>query len=233
VSWLRVDDSFAEHPKILKLARTDRWTWVEILCYCARQNTKGYVPPNIGELLRYATPAFIRKALAAGLLEEDQQGPKVHDWGDYNGRDPKIMQADRKRKQRENAVTSAVTSPGQERDQSRDENVTRAQARASDPSPSPTPSTKTAPPTPPHVRYTDDGDVIVTVFDEPEQPAGGQSTNGRTAEEQARIDEVDSWWQNPLPSDHERDPYVEPFNDLSPLGEQLAAAKAQEEQSDG
>jgi len=135
MAWLRLDDGFSQHPKIVRLSRADRWTWLEVLCYCARFKTHGAVPEGVGDVVKGASSAFLERCRSAGLLD----GEIVHDWNDYNGRDPKIVQNERQRKRRDIAVTDDVTTPLQERD----ENVTRAQARGRVPVPNPI--TATAP----------------------------------------------------------------------------------------
>ena len=47
MTWLRIDDKFPRHPKVTRLMRGDRWTWLEVLCYCAEYKTEGYVPDSI------------------------------------------------------------------------------------------------------------------------------------------------------------------------------------------
>lgn len=88
MTWLRIDDGFAEHGKVLELVRKDRWTWMELLCYCARQSS-GRVPVGITGLLQHVTPEFLHRCVAAGLLDRDEHGGlEVHDWAVYNPKDP-------------------------------------------------------------------------------------------------------------------------------------------------
>ena len=108
--WLRLDDGFPEHRKMLALDRNDRWTWLEILCFCARNSGgthAGTVPANIGEVLRYATPRFLRKCVEIGLLDEHAEGLKVHDWAEYNPKDP--TNAVRQQRYRERHRNGQVT----------------------------------------------------------------------------------------------------------------------------
>lgn len=86
MAWLRIDDGFAEHPKLLELALADRWAWLEVLCYCARNGTDGRIPNGIGEAVKRATPALLGRAEKAGLVDRDEDGARhVHDWDIYNG----------------------------------------------------------------------------------------------------------------------------------------------------
>jgi hypothetical protein len=82
---LRLDDGFDTHPKIVKLPRGDRWTWLQVLLYCARYRTGGHVPAAVGEIIRGATPAFLARCEKLTLLEPAEDGFSVHDWQVFNG----------------------------------------------------------------------------------------------------------------------------------------------------
>lgn len=85
MAWLRVDDGMPEHRKVLALPRKDRWTWLELLAYVARQNNGGHVPEGVCDVLKYVTPAFLKACEQHGLLDRDDTGLAVHDWAIYNG----------------------------------------------------------------------------------------------------------------------------------------------------
>jgi hypothetical protein len=83
VTWAKVDDQFAEHPKVLALGR-DRFAgmglWLLGLTYANRFLTDGFIPDA-------ALPAGSRK-LAARLVEvrlweHVSGGYRIHDFGDY------------------------------------------------------------------------------------------------------------------------------------------------------
>ncbi len=88
MAWLRVDDGMTEHRKVLGLPRKDRWTWLELLAYVARQNNGGHVPDGVCDVLRWVTPTFLKTCSNLGLLDENETGYAVHDWDDYNPKDP-------------------------------------------------------------------------------------------------------------------------------------------------
>lgn len=135
MSWLRLDDRFAEHGKLMKLARKDRWTWIELLCYCSRHQN-GNIPKRIREILHHVTPVFLDQCIAAGLVERDEQGGlAVHDWAKYNPADP--TGAERASRYRHGKRHGAVTDESREpsRGASRKSNAPHALARARGPSP--------------------------------------------------------------------------------------------------
>ncbi len=134
MTWLRLDDAFAQHPKIIRLSKIQRWIWVEILCYCARFRTEGRVPAEVREVVPSADKNLLKRLVEVGLLDEDGDAWKVHDWDEYNPADPTAaLRAKRYRDRNAN------------RDGDRDATVTddvtqtAPRARASTPVPVPSP----------------------------------------------------------------------------------------------
>lgn len=85
MSWLRIDDGFSRHPKVTALTHRERWVWVDLLCYCARYQTGGYLPDNVAGIVPGATPKFVNRCGELGLLNIIGQRIRVHDWHVYNG----------------------------------------------------------------------------------------------------------------------------------------------------
>jgi hypothetical protein len=152
------------------------------------------------------------------LVDElDRDVYQIHDWDNYQPKDPTGAERKRLERERKQAETQdKVTELSQDNHATRHSDVTPSRARVPVPSRPITTSQSVNP--------------LLDQSENEERPTDGHSTNGRTAEEQARIDAIDNWWRDDQPSAViERDPYVEPFNDLQPLGEQLAAAKREED----
>jgi len=84
MSWLRLDDGFTSHPKLITLGPPAlRWQFLELMSYCARHRTDGYFPPEI------APPKLLDRCIDVGLVELDSAGPRIHDWEKFNPtRDP-------------------------------------------------------------------------------------------------------------------------------------------------
>ena len=105
MSWVRLDDSFCDHPKILAIGPIGIAIQIRALCYCARHLTDGIilreVVPSLligleywaletggNELvgaLEQATemdwPAIL---VEAGVWEIVEQGYRIHDYLEYN-----------------------------------------------------------------------------------------------------------------------------------------------------
>lgn len=141
MAWLRVDDGFDSHPKILALGSDQRrWTWTRILVYTCRYRSP-IIPTNVTELVPRATPAFLRECVDIGLIDVTDEGTyEVHDWDDYQAGDPK--KAARQRRWRNN-VDGDVDAPVDGHvDASVDASRVGARAR---PVPSPSQRASTAP----------------------------------------------------------------------------------------
>jgi hypothetical protein len=89
MSWLRLDDKFAEHPKVVALTDREFRLHVKVMCYCARYQTGGKIPAKIGSELAGITPRFRARMTSLGLWESDPDGTlKVHDFDAWNPGDP-------------------------------------------------------------------------------------------------------------------------------------------------
>ncbi len=157
MSWLRIDDSFTDHPKIISLGPVgSRWAFLELLGYCAKHRTGGYFPATIGDTHRRITPALIARCIAVGLVDEADDGElRVHDFQTYNPptKDPTgaVRQQRWRNANRNGDVTVEVTA-----------------SRARDPVPYPNPEEQEQEPTAASPRKRDAvWDFVVTIEGEP------------------------------------------------------------------
>lgn len=91
MSWVRIDDAFADHPKVLSLGR-DRLAGmgalVSSLCYSARFLTDGVLPSAFADQF----PPRLRAALVtAGLWDKTPTGYLIHDYLDFNPSREKVL----------------------------------------------------------------------------------------------------------------------------------------------
>lgn len=137
MAWLRVDDGFDSHPKILALGSDQRrWTWTRILVYTCRYRSD-LIPANITDSVPRATRSFLRECVELGLVDVTDSGAYVvHDWDDYQAGDPK--KAARQRRWRNGHVDADVDAPV---DAPVDASRVGARAR---PVPNPSPTTSPA-----------------------------------------------------------------------------------------
>lgn len=84
--WVRLDDQFPDHPKVVQAGPMAAWLYVCGLAYCARHLTDGFIPaPQVPRLVVGAAPGkLVARLLHAGLWEEVAGGFNVHDFLNYN-----------------------------------------------------------------------------------------------------------------------------------------------------
>jgi hypothetical protein len=85
MSWVKLDDQVAQHPKVLKAGPVAAWTWVCCIAYASRHLTDGFVPYEA--LATFGVPQAAKhatKLVEVGLLEPDEGGYRVHDYHEYN-----------------------------------------------------------------------------------------------------------------------------------------------------
>jgi hypothetical protein len=82
MTWVKIDDSFPNHPKIVGL--TDKAFRIHIsgLCYCGTYLTDGFVPMTIAARFANEDMAYIVELTKAGLWREAPQenGFHIHDY---------------------------------------------------------------------------------------------------------------------------------------------------------
>lgn len=109
MSWLRIDDGFADHPKIGVLTDKEFRVWMKTLCYCAR-----YQDPTVDEATMGSISGLSVKTLARfvglGLLDKRLTSHVVHDWVAYAPKDSTGAERQAKwRANRNGHVTARVT----------------------------------------------------------------------------------------------------------------------------
>jgi hypothetical protein len=83
VTWVRVDEHFPNHPKVLALGR-DRLAgmglWLIGLCYCNEYLTNGFIPEH---MLPVRSVKLARRLVEAGLWDAVDGGYRMHDFDEY------------------------------------------------------------------------------------------------------------------------------------------------------
>lgn len=118
MSWLRLDDGFADHPKLLELTRADRWRWIELLTLTARYRTNGHITSG---MLRSADipPRLQTRLLELALLEQTPYGQlQIHDWHHYNPPPDPTGAARQARWRARHTTRHPVDNPGDKSSQS-------------------------------------------------------------------------------------------------------------------
>jgi len=85
MSWVKIDDSACEHPKLLEAGAKAAWLWLCCLSYCNRQKRRdGLIPKTkIGLLYPGLGLKEARQLVAAGLLHESDDAFSAHGYHEY------------------------------------------------------------------------------------------------------------------------------------------------------
>jgi len=92
VSWIKIDDQFADHPKVIAAGPLAAWLYVCGLTYCGRYLTDGWIPD--GQVRKLAdiddAAAQVQRLVDVGLWERVDDGYIVHDYLEYNPTGEKV-----------------------------------------------------------------------------------------------------------------------------------------------
>lgn len=120
MTWLKVDDGFWAHPKVMGASADALALWIRAASWSAAQLTEGRVParflPTFG-----GNPTIAAELVDLGLWEVDDEEYLFHDWLDYQPSKDQVereREAARLRQQKlrnarngaTNATTTAVTT---------------------------------------------------------------------------------------------------------------------------
>jgi hypothetical protein len=81
MTWVRIDDGFPEHPKMLGLSDAAFRLHIHALCYCARALTDGFIP--VSWLANGKHRKAAQSLVAAGLWHDAPDGFRIHDYLEY------------------------------------------------------------------------------------------------------------------------------------------------------
>lgn len=95
MTWVKLDDGFTDHPKVVGLSDKAFRVHVRALCYCARfAPGVGTIPatalPQLG-----ATKAVVAELIKARLWDEEDGALTVHDFSEYHPKPDKRAAAGR------------------------------------------------------------------------------------------------------------------------------------------
>jgi len=119
VTWFKVDDQLAFHPKVIEAGNSAMGLWVRAGAWCSAHLTEGALPKHmIGTLGAQARDA--KRLVEAGLWEQTDVGFQFRDWSEYQP-SKKQVEADKEanrerqrrfRERRRNTDSDDVTNGG-------------------------------------------------------------------------------------------------------------------------
>lgn len=91
MTWVKLDDRFHDHPKIVGLSSDAYRAFVGGLCYCSRHLTDGTIPLRAARVL--ASRKAADELVNAELWSVIASGVVVHDYLDYQPRRSEVEAA--------------------------------------------------------------------------------------------------------------------------------------------
>lgn len=82
MTWIKIDDQFVDHPKILGLKDEAFRAYISGLCYSSRYLTDGFLPD--AALKTICNARSKTTLIEAGLWHHAKGGIMIHDYLDYN-----------------------------------------------------------------------------------------------------------------------------------------------------
>jgi hypothetical protein len=123
VSWVKIDDKFRHHPKVIAAGLEGSWLYVCALAYCGEQLTDGYLPEGVLPVLAPHVTDPTKAAdtcCTVGLLRRVDGGYEVPDYLDYNPSRAKVIaEREAARKRQSDRRARATTTDDMSRRESR------------------------------------------------------------------------------------------------------------------
>jgi len=80
MAWVKLDDGFYQHPKILRVGPLGMALQVAALCYANRHLTDGLIPAEAVPLLMPGAEKIAARMVQVGLWDEAVDGYQIHDF---------------------------------------------------------------------------------------------------------------------------------------------------------
>lgn len=81
MTWIRIDDTLPDHPKLIGLPDNAFRLYITILCYSSRYLTDGFIPAPVADRLGHA--GTFGELNVAGLIEPLDDGWQIGNYSEY------------------------------------------------------------------------------------------------------------------------------------------------------
>lgn len=94
MTWLKIDDSFVDHPKLHALSDPAHRAVVRSWGYAAKHETDGHVPESIAKEYTRSSRKVLAEIVASGLWTKNGSGYVIHN---FNKRNPTKSELSKRR----------------------------------------------------------------------------------------------------------------------------------------
>ncbi len=94
MTWLKLDDQMADHPKFLVLGddyETGLAVYIAGLCYCGKHLTDGLIPRVRAHTLTPSAERMAPRLVEVGVWHDEGAAYRVHDFLEYNPTKEKVL----------------------------------------------------------------------------------------------------------------------------------------------
>jgi hypothetical protein len=97
MTWVKIDESMTEHPKVAQVSDRAFRLHVSALCYANRVLTDGHVPDRVATQLVPNGKRAANELVDAGIWERHNGGFEIHDYLEYQPSKAEVEDLSRKR----------------------------------------------------------------------------------------------------------------------------------------
>ncbi len=105
--WVKLDDNFPQHPKVLAAGPRAAWVHLCAIAHCARNLTDGHISPAVAKSVGATKPVVVA-LVEAQLWEENGNGWVIHDYLAYQ---PSRKQVEETRRMKAEAGRKGGSKP--------------------------------------------------------------------------------------------------------------------------
>jgi hypothetical protein len=84
MSWVKLDDNWDWHPKLVRASEIAQWLWIKCLTYACKFETDGNVPSAAVSKMHPKAGALVNELVDVGLFRKTDSGIVIHDFLDWN-----------------------------------------------------------------------------------------------------------------------------------------------------
>ena len=115
MTWIKINDSFPDHPKVVGLSDTAFRTHLQGLCYCGRFLTDGHIPVTV--IKKVGTDESIGELVEAGLWRSEASGGYlIHDYLEHQTSKKQVQDKQEALRERQRRYRAKKSESGNEID---------------------------------------------------------------------------------------------------------------------